>query len=403
MNTIQIVGAGFSGLSLAYQLRKRGMAVSVVEKSSQPGGLISTKRSDLGLAESAANAILADAEIERLFEDLKVPFASQLPERKKRFVFWERPRRWPLSGLTTAKMVLALSQARFGNKAVMPKEFESVADWSLRVVNAEFEQRLLSPALQGVFAGDPKRLSATLTLSSLLGGGAARGKLRGSVAPEGGMNQLITALRETLEKDGVQFRFDQEFQLEKSPVEPVVLCTSAWAAADLTAKIEPQLSEQLRHCESLPLVSVTCFFETSTEDLKGFGCLFPPSQGFQANGVIFNDCVFSGRSKLRSETWIFGGALQLGAAAFSDEQLRDAILKDRSRLMASKTTLLEMNVTRWPRAIPHYTVQWERFVRNLEVPKPLFLHGNYLGGIGLSRIYQRSIKLANELQALYGS
>lgn len=404
MKPVSIVGAGFSGLTLAYHLRKRGVDVQIFEKQDRAGGLINTHIGPFGLAESAANAILNDAEIEKLFEDLAVPFAERKSERKKRYIFWDRPSRWPLTLLTSAKLMWAVGQLRIGSPDLMPTDGETIYDWSRRVVNGEFEERLLSPALQGVFAGDPKLLSAPLTLAALFGGRAAPAKARGSVAPALGMNQLMQTLRHRLEAEGVPMQFNYDFRLKDFAGENVVLCTSAWTAAEITQKEHPDLSEQLRHCESLPLVTATCFFDKSEHDLKGFGCLFPPSRGFMASGAIFNNCVFDGRSNKRSETWILGGALQLGAVKWTDQEIISHIQKDRARLMPrAPREPIDVKISRWPRAIPHYTVQWEKFLKALKVERPLFLHGNYLGGIGLSRIHRRSIQLAEQLKEIYGA
>lgn len=404
---ITIVGAGFSGLTLAYHLRKLDLEVRVFERGPRPGGLIHTQETALGLVETAANAVLSDRDMERLFADLNVPFAERRPQRKNRYIYWGRASRWPVTLTTTAKLLLLAGQIRMGSDSVMPKEFESIADWAERVVNAEFNERLLAPALQGVFAGDPKRLSARLALSSILGRGdigkGPSGKMRGSVAPAHGMGQLMAALLLRLEAEGVTVQFDTEFKFEGTLTRPTVLCTSAWAAAELTKELDPRLSEQLRHCESLPLISTTCFFESRAQDLQGFGCLFPQSQGFHHSGVVFNDCVFVGRSSKRSETWIAGGALKLDVASMSDDQIRAQIVKDRAKLTGQEVEPLALHVHRWPRAIPHYTIQWEKVLRDLHVPRPLYLHGNYLGALGLSRIHQSSIKLAEQIRDLYGA
>lgn len=87
---------------------------------------------------------------------------------------------------------------------------------------------------------------------------------------------------------------------------------------------------------------------------------------------------------------------------WNDSQIRQAILKDRETLSGLKADPLYMKVNRWPRAIPYYSTEWEQTLSRLNVQAPLFLHGNYLGGIGLAKIYQRSIKLAREIQELYG-
>jgi protoporphyrinogen/coproporphyrinogen III oxidase len=403
MKPITVVGAGFSGLTLAYYLKELGLEVEIFERHSQAGGLISTERSELGLAERAANALLADREIEELFHKLDVPFATQLPQRKRRYIFWRRPRRWPVSLATTLKLLKVATRTAIGHKAnVVPIPGETVHEWCQRIMNAEFEEHLLAPALQGVYAGDTKQLSATLTLLPMFLNSTPRGKLKGSVAPERGMGQLIDALTKKLRDQGVPIHYGREFALGPELKNPVVLCTSAWVAAELVANHDTQLARHLKGCQSLPLITVTCFFAPEAGDLEGFGCLFPHAQDFQAAGVLFNNCIFAGRSDLRSETWIFGGAQNAEILNKSDDQLTEALLGDRQRLTTSTQRPVRVRITRWPRALPYYTTEWEQTLAELNVKPPLFLHGNYLGTIGLAKIHQRSKRLARSLKDQYG-
>lgn len=391
MKPITIVGAGFSGLSLAYYLNREGVPVRIVEKSARAGGLISSRRETHGLVETAANALLADQNVEDLFADLQLRFADREIFRRRRYIFWEKPRRWPLSLFTTLKMI------RFYLPGHRPKPEETVNDWAERVINAQFSERLLAPALRGVYAGDPEQMSASLSLAAIFSSGK-KGKLRGSVAPRGGMGELISTLEVRLKNSGVPIEYGRSFALADPIKDPVVLCTSAWAAADIVGSHDSNLAARLKTCESLPLITVTAFFEHRAQELKGFGVLFPQAQGFQALGVLFNDCIFSSRSSHRSETWIFGGADQ--SHDLSDEQIRQAILRDRLRFGLGDKPL-SLHITRWPRALPHYTVAWEKTLRALEVKPPLYLHGNYLGALGLARIQQRSKDLAALLKERY--
>jgi oxygen-dependent protoporphyrinogen oxidase len=270
------------------------------------------------------------------------------------------------------------------------------------VVNVQFHERMLGPALQGIYAGDVERMSATLTLSTILRG-AKKGRKRGSVAPKQGMGELIAALTAALKERGVEIEYGTDYKIPEKLEQPTVICTSAWAAAEVVGAHDPALAEALARCESLPLVTVTAFFPPHPKDLKGFGCLFPESQGFNALGVLFNDCIFAGRSSHRSETWILGGAKNRGVVELGDAELKKTILTDRARLTANPQEPLAMHITRRPKAFPHYTVEWEDRLRHLKVNRPLFLHGNYLGQLGLARIHARSKALAAHLKDLYVS
>ena len=435
MRTITVVGAGFSGLTLAHELRELGFGVEVHERGEDAGGLIHSQRTPSGLVETAANSLLASRAVEELFDKLEVPMARRKRSRQKRFVYWEGPRRWPLSAGATWRLLYRATLFGLGLKGeeVMPRAGESVATWAQRFAGEEFLERLLSPALQGIYAGDPEQLSAVLILQSLLGDKPPKGDLRGSVAPTKGMGALIDALTKALTQAGVRIKYESAFQMPEHLTTPTVIATSAWHAAEIVRRGHPRLAAQLDVCQSLPIVSVTCFFDKTAADLKGFGCLFPRAQGFSSLGVVFNTCVFGGRSKLRSETWLLGGASDPECVAERDEGLIERVLRDRARLCgagsadgtgtgtgtgtgvaasvaasasaSARSTLprpLNYRITRWSRGIPHYTVAWEKALKDLAVDPPLFLHGNYLGQIGLARIYARSRKLAAQIKEMYG-
>jgi oxygen-dependent protoporphyrinogen oxidase len=400
MKPVRVVGAGFSGLTLAHALQRQGVPVEVIERESRIGGLIESHNTPEGLVESAANALLASQQVEDLFRELKLEFAPTLPARKARYIFWQKARRWPLDFTTT----LQLSSLLFRRSEWQPKAGESVAAWARRLVNPQFLERLVAPALQGIYAGDCEQLSASLILGRWFASDRSvrdklKGKLRGSVAPRGGMGELLERLRADLVRRGVRFELNRGFTLEPIPTEPVVLATSVWGAAQILHTHFPRAAELLGRCESLPLISVTTFFNHQAEQLQGFGCLFPRSQGFHALGVLFNDCIFAGRSKLRSETWIFGGALNPEVLQLNEKQLLEQLLNDRRRLPgASKEPPKAVHFKHWTRALPHYTLRWESVLQKLSLPKPIYLHGNYLGALGLTQILARSNRLAREIK-----
>src|SRR5947199_7060439 len=58
MKTIAVIGAGITGLTAAFYLKKRGVAVTVYEAGSRPGGVIRSVRKDGFLAEFGPNTIL---------------------------------------------------------------------------------------------------------------------------------------------------------------------------------------------------------------------------------------------------------------------------------------------------------------------------------------------------------
>ncbi len=435
MPTINVVGAGFSGLTAAYFLTKKNFKVRIVEKTERAGGLIRTIRTEHGLIESAANGLLSSARVEAMCADIGVPLLTTRREGRKRFIYRGRPKQLPLR---ISEMLALSGRVAASATRLRPRPFESIADWGARILGCGATDYLLIPVLGGIYAGDPNQLSASLIFGKanlpdhLNTNRPTKGKLRSTVAPPNGMQQLIDGLRDYLKRAGVEFVFDHH---EKADADQLtVVCLSARAAGEYLFDVAPELSSALRGIEMLSLATVTCFYSdgrgtspTVREDsstqaesgavpngranappaakLNGFGCLFPHDQGFRARGVLFNDSIFEGRGPAHGETWIFGGALDDDVVNLSDDEFSWLIASERERFYGVHDEPVAVHITRWPRALPHYTIELEKILTTLPPPPPnLALVGNYLGRIGLAKILERSAFVADEMSgAVRGS
>lgn len=398
MQTIKVVGAGFSGLVTAYYLVKGGFKVQICEQSARAGGLIRTIRTPHGLVETAANGLLNSARLEALCADIGVPLLPTRRDGRKRFIFRGQPRQIPLN---TSDVLRLGGRLAASATSLRPRPLETIAEWGRRVLGKGATNYLLVPALGGIYAGDPERLSA-----SLIFGRAAlpdhlhttrpvKAKMRGTVAPPLGMQQLIDGLCDYLKNAGVEFVFNNRLPAEAN--EPTAVCLSARSAADFLGDVAPEVSQALRAIEMLSLVTTTCFYAPEAARLKGFGCLFPRDQGFRARGVLFNNSIFEGRGPAHAETWIFGGALDPGIVDLSDRELAQLIADERERFFGASDQVVDVQITRWPNALPHYSIELERILTTLPAPPPnIVLAGNYLGKIGLAKILERAACVADE-------
>ncbi|HET6670064.1 MAG TPA: FAD-dependent oxidoreductase [Pyrinomonadaceae bacterium] len=402
MGTIKVVGAGFSGLITAYYLVKAGCKVRIVDSACRAGGMLKTIRTDHGLVETAANGIRNSARLEALCAEIGVPLQATRREARERFIYRNRPRRWPLDFSEMFQLVLRTA-TNVGN--LRPQSFESIAAWGKRVLGAGATDYFLSPALGGIYAGDPQALSASLIFRRARLPHELRAappdrpkpKLRGTVAPPAGMQQLIDGLSTYLGQAGVEFSFNQAARAQ--PGEAAAICTSAQGAAEYLSDIAPELSRQLGKIEMLPLVTATCFYSVQPKNLRGFGCLFPRDQGFRALGVLFNSFIFEGRGPKHSETWILGGALDREVLQLDDDALQQWIAAERQHLYGRHDEALATHITRWPTALPHYSIQLERILTTLpSLPPQIGLVGNYLGRIGLTGIIERAAGVAGSFR-----
>jgi oxygen-dependent protoporphyrinogen oxidase len=360
--------------------------------------LIRTIETEHGPVETAANGIRNSVRLEAMCADLGVPLIPTRREASARFIFRGQPRRFPLSAAEVLKLGFRFAASA---TSLRPRPFETITVWGRRVIGDAATDFFLAPALGGIYAGDPEKLSASLIFGRatlpvhLETTRPMKPKLHGTVAPPNGMQQLIDGLRRYLEHAGVAFNFNSNVQLE--PGEPSVVCTSAIAAAECLIKVAPELCASLRQIEMMPVVTVTCQYEPAAAKLKGFGCLFPRNEGFRARGVLFNECIFAGRGPAHSETWIFGGALDPDIVQLGDSQLIELIASERQRLYGEHSKTIGIHITSWPEALPHYSIELERILTQLPAPPAnVGLAGNYLGRIGLAKLIERAAFVAGK-------
>lgn len=397
MKKITVVGGGFSGLVTAYYLSREGFSVEIHEASSRLGGLLGSERTEQGLAESAANGFINSEDLNEIFQDLGLEALSPQAEyAKKRYIYRQGLKRWPLRFFESLALISKfLLKFLFAKKSLIPQARETIWNWGLRNLTRPATDYLLRPGLQGIYAGDIGRMSAELVLGPLFQG--KKKKYKGTVSLKNGMEEFIKVLAKKLESQGVRIHLNSKYQLS-SLAEPHVVAVSAAAAPSVVEKVAPSLAQSLRDIEVLSVLSVTVFLENPPQKIEGFGTLFPQDQGFQVLGVLSPTYIFANRGPGYSETWIFGGTHSPGMLKKSDEEILEVIQKERARIFNSPAKIGEARIYRRPQALPHYTLAHQEILKNLQTPKNLYLAGNYLGGIGLSRILSRSKELASEMK-----
>lgn len=397
---VQIVGGGFSGLVSAWALQRAGFQIEIFEARPRLGGMIATSEQGFGRFEAAANALLNTPAVTELFQDLKIPLCSPPVAARAKFIFRDRPRRWPLTGAESAKAMARGLWCRWGKRALAPRPSETVAEWVERTLGHSALEHLVTPALQGIYAGDPQRLSASLIFGRWFQPRSRhRSRPRGSVFPPGGMEELIEALTKRIQARGGQIHLNKKAIPDSG--QPLILATSAPAAAEFCRPHWPVLAEQLSQIEMVSLVTAEAHFGREKGWLKGYGCLFSPVAQFSALGVLFEDQLFPHRFRGLTERWILGGALRPEILKLSDEEIGRLIATDRRRL-GGQGSPDEVVVQRFSLALPHYTVNLERLLLKLRLPSNLHLMGNYLGQIGLSQILTRAQNLALQLRREHG-
>ena len=161
MRPAQVIGAGISGLAAAWHLADRGFAVTVVDRSPGPGGLINTIADALTApSRPRRTRFVWDEVVSAWFRRLDLTPVFPEPASKRRYIFRNgRPRRWPLGAGESLAMAGRLAAAAL-TRSTPARDDETIAAWGDRVLGASAREWLLEPAMQGIYASPARELSA---------------------------------------------------------------------------------------------------------------------------------------------------------------------------------------------------------------------------------------------------
>src|SRR5579859_5719444 len=173
MPRIVIVGAGISGLALAFRLEQRrpDVTVTVLESAPRPGGKIGTEARDGFRVEAGPNGFLeSKPSTLELCRDLGIApelIAASESSRKNRFLFYEnRLQKLPggLLSLATTRLLSWRGKYQLLGEWVRRNQpgtaDESVAAFFRRRLGRQAAEVFGDAIVTGIHAGDPELLSA---------------------------------------------------------------------------------------------------------------------------------------------------------------------------------------------------------------------------------------------------
>jgi protoporphyrinogen/coproporphyrinogen III oxidase len=451
MNSVAIIGSGITGLTAAFELKRRGIASVLYEKSPRVGGVIRTVASGGYLAEHGPNTMLettpAIAELirelglaeRRLYSD---PAASKrfIVRNKRPAALPDSPLSFFISRTFSAKAKLRLFLEPFIAKAAQE---ESVAQFVQRRLGREFLDYAIDPLVSGIYAGDPERLSiqqafqkihtleqryGSLIRGQILGAGERR--RRGEVSKasakkfsfDHGLQVLPDTLRERLgdsiqcgaRVSGItktdhawQVAFEREGRRLLAEHEAVIFAGTAWSLAQLRLEVNrPITLTDFKEIYYPPVASVVLGFRRSdvSHPLDGFGMLVPRVEGFSILGTIFSSSLFPGRAPEGhvTLTTYLGGARRPELAEKSEDALVSLTCRDLETILGLKGKPSFRCVTVYDRAIPQYVLGYDRFKKRMEEIERrapgFFLAGHFRDGVSLSDSILSGLRAGERIQ-----
>jgi oxygen-dependent protoporphyrinogen oxidase len=453
---VLIVGAGISGLTCAYSLRKSGIDAQIIEAAPRSGGVIRTEHRDGYLLELGPQSFSGTPQLRSLCRDLGIENELvEAPHSAPRFLLIKgqlkpaplSPPAFFASSLFGAKTKWSILRDALGRSAP-PYVDESVAAFTRRKFSAELLDRLVGPFVSGIYAGDPEKLSLRAAFPQLheaerSSGSIIRGMLRTAKSKPGpkqrptlqsfrdGNETLIKALAANLGlalRCGVEVTAIQQGGTgmpqsgQAKLTEPFVVNVKTTSGAEtiiadrlvlavptyLAAKLlSPEIASPFGEIEYAPLAAVSLGYVKKDvgHSLEGFGFLIPRSENLRTLGAVWNSSLFPNRAPQGCVllTSFIGGATDPQAVELFTEEMVSMVHRELAPILSIRNQPTFSNVEIYQHALPQYNIGHTARIAALERESSslmnLKLVGNYLRGPAIGACIERALAVADEIRA----
>jgi len=434
---VLVVGAGLSGLVTAFRAKRAGLSVAVFEIGSRPGGVIGSGRRSGALFERGPNSGLDTTPlINAMLDDLGIR-ADRVDGSKassKRYILRDgrlvalpmSPGAFLRTPLFSFGAKLRLFAEPFIGKAA-PDVEESIAQFVRRRLGPEFLDYAIEPFVAGIYAGDPETLSVPAAFPRLHAleqqyGSLIKGAILGARQRRKNTDKAKNAASSFSFRDGMQTltdalaraagqvdcdvkvtrvdrrpdggftvageRFGMAFERQ---ARAVVVATPADSAAGIVQAMAPVAAEALREIPYPPVTVVASAYRRRDilHPLDGFGFLAPAKERPAVLGTLFSSTMFEDRapSEVAVLTTFVGGRRNPELATAGDAEIRGAVQEELARLLGAGADPMWSEITRWPRAIPQYTMGHLQRIDKVEEAERsipgLYFCANYRGGVSI--------------------
>lgn len=442
---VTVIGAGVSGLAVAYALRARGRNVLVLEREARIGGKALSE--DIGgfLMEHGPSSVNGAS-------PAALAWCRTLGLDSERVELGPGVRRRYLTaggrlcGIATHPLAFItsgylswLGRMRMLCEVAIPRRNmsveETVAEFCTRRFGAEFAERVMDPLVAGLFAGDARRLAAASVFPALLdmerrNGSIIRSLIRGRIGgarmparqlfswrhgigtlPQALAAQLAPALRTGIAVRRIRFAAEG-FRVETAAhgvieTSAVVIATPSHAAAALLDDIDAPAAEAAAAIEAPPLAVVFLGYERQqvAHPLDGIGYLTPSSEGRVLTGALFSSTMFPRRAPdgYVGLSGYLGGARAPDFALRPREELLRATEREFAELLGAKGSPVVARLRVWPRGLPQYPIGHQTRVTTLKgLPdrvRGLAVTGNYLNGVSVAACLEQAAETADQIHA----
>ena len=453
---VVVVGAGLTGLTTAFWLKKWNIDVHVVETSFRTGGQIQTLTDKGYVFETGpTTGSVATPEVAELMNELETSSEGYCrletaPEAAKRRLIWKNGRfrdlpSGPLAGITTGlfrwKDKFRILGEPWRKKGSNPEE--TIGELAERRLGKSFVDYAVDPFISGVYAGNPYKLVTRYALpklyrleqeyGSFIRGALAKRKETKSdreklatkkvFSTEGGLSRLIKAETDFVGTDRISLGimqvcvrqdngcwkttfFNSSGEEETIESRYVVTTCGAYALPKLLPFIDKKDMEAISSLTYAPVMEVNVgMSDTYGGDYKAFGGLVPTVEKKPILGVLFPSACFKGRTPDGGVLFSFflGGMRQPDMLKRTDEEVKQLVDECLHSMLGFPIHAKPdfFHISRHEKAIPQYDVscgkRFDAVSRIQDQYEGLIIAGNLRDGIGMAHRITQATGIARIL------
>lgn len=448
---IAIIGAGITGLSVAYSLLPiQEISFDLLEKENRTGGIIASHKEAGFLSEKGPHTIRIPTKVLYTFitEELglkeEILEASKASTKERYTVKEKKLTRVPVgmkSFLTTPLFSAKAKLGLLGEFFTPPskKEDESVAAFVKRRFGSEFLDYGVDPFISGIYAGNPEKLSLKYIFPNLYREEKKHGSILKAkffhtkknkekfdskiISFKSGMQMLTDALTQRTKEHiylnthihEITYTKNKKWKIcweceNKRRVKEyehliLTLPTYQLTALPWEEKLK-QPMQVLNEVEYVPMAVISLGYKQSDlpKALSGMGFLTPKKENLHILGAQYDSSVFSHRAPKGYEliSVYIGGSRNRDLAMLETSSLEKIASKDLNTLLGITSQPTWKHTVQWKKAIPQYNLEHEFIIKSIEAIEKSFngLHllGNYKEGIGLPQCIEKGLTLGTKIK-----
>lgn len=431
-----IIGAGLTGLSMAFFLKQKGLNPLVLEKKDRVGGAIQSHYENGFVYEEGPNTgVIGNPEIAELFEQLGIEPEVANQDAEKRLIL--KNNQWhplPCGAVDFFKTPLF----RFSDKVkIMFEPFakkgtdpdESVASLAARRIGQSFVDYAVNPFISGIYAGDPDKLITRYALpklyqleqkyGSFIGGAIKKSRepktdrdkkaTRKVFSCERGFSTLIEALADKIGKEHIicsahdiqvsksDDRYEVSYIKDGKPfvlnIQKVISTVGAHALPAIFPFLPESYMNDITDLDYAKVIQVAVGVERKiiNDSYISFGGLIPQKENRRMLGILLPSFCFDDRAPDGYATLAIylGGTRHPEYIDFSDEEIEVLVKQELHDLMQiPSSAICFMKIFRHEYAIPQYEKssgrRFETIKKIEDENKGLIIAGNLRDGIGIA-------------------